>query len=207
MLPSYGLAFWAFLHFLRCSDMHMVSPYSTVQATIRPWLCKPAFASCCLRWVALRQVATAGLLAIVWIDGVSSHLVRRLLPASVLVPALVGFVILRNPISRIDPRLAAAVIVLLNIVIFSAMVLRASLVVYRLQGAKQSAEILSKVDPLTQVLNRRGLELAIDRELMRWQRFKTKFSLVIMDIDHFKSVNDRHGHLMGDAVLQKLAEA
>lgn len=148
-----------------------------------------------------------GLLAIIWIEGPSTHLVRRLLPASVLVPALVGFVILQNPISHIDPRLAAALIVILNIVIFSTMVLRSCLVVHRLQGDKQKADILSKVDPLTRVLNRRGFEFAIDQELMRWQRFKTTFSLVLVDIDHFKSINDRHGHLTGDAVLQKLTEA
>jgi diguanylate cyclase (GGDEF)-like protein len=148
-----------------------------------------------------------GLLALVWIEGPSTHLMRHLLPASVLVPASVGFVVLRNPVSRIDPRLAAALIVVFNIVLFSGMILRSALIVYRLQMDKQKAENLSQIDPLTQVLNRRGFELAVNLELMRWQRFKTPFSVVILDIDHFKSINDRHGHLMGDAVLQKLAAA
>jgi diguanylate cyclase (GGDEF)-like protein len=155
----------------------------------------------------LAASSDGGLLAIIWIEGASTHLVRRLLPASVLVPAAVGFVILRNPISRIDPRLAAALIVLLNIVFFSVMVLRSSFVVYRLENDKQKAELLSSVDPLTQVLNRRGFEDALDQELTRWQRFKGSFSLVLIDIDHFKSINDLHGHLVGDAVLQKLTEA
>jgi diguanylate cyclase (GGDEF)-like protein len=87
------------------------------------------------------------------------------------------------------------------------MVLRSALTVYRLQIEKQKAENLSQIDPLTQVLNRRGFELAADRELMRWRRFETPFSLVLLDIDHFKSINDLHGHLMGDAILQKLANA
>jgi diguanylate cyclase (GGDEF)-like protein len=43
--------------------------------------------------------------------------------------------------------------------------------------------------------------------VMRWQRFKTIFSIVLIDLDHFKPINDRHGHLMADPVLQKLAEA
>jgi diguanylate cyclase (GGDEF)-like protein len=153
----------------------------------------------------LAASSDGGLLAIIWIEGATPHLVRRLLPASVIIPAAVGFVILRNPISRIDSRLAAALIVLLNIVLFSAVVLRSSLVVHRLENDKQKAENLSKIDPLTQVLNRRGFEHALDQELTRWQRFKGSFSVVLIDIDHFKSVNDRHGHLMGDAVLQKLS--
>ena len=155
----------------------------------------------------LAASSDGGLLALIWIEGPSTYLVRRLFPASVLIPALVGLIILRNPISTIDPRLAAALIVILNIVLFSLMVLRSSLTVYRLQNDKHKAESLSKVDSLTQVLNRRGLELAIDHEFMRWQRFKTGFSLVMIDIDHFKSINDQHGHLMGDAVLQKLSAA
>jgi diguanylate cyclase (GGDEF)-like protein len=152
----------------------------------------------------LAASSDGGLLALVWIEGPSTYLVRRLLPASVLIPALTGLVILRNPISRIDPRLAAALIVILNIVLFALMVIHSSLTVYRLQIEKQKAESLSHVDPLTQSLNRRGLDLAIDQEFMRWRRFKTPFSLVMIDIDHFKSINDQHGHLMGDAVLQKL---
>jgi diguanylate cyclase (GGDEF)-like protein len=158
-----------------------------------------------LAWGGMAAGSDGGLLALVWIEGPSVHLMRRLLPASVLVPALVGFVVLRNPISRIDPRLAAALIVVFNIVLFSGMVLRSALIVYRLQIEKQKAESVSQIDPLTQVLNRRGFDLAVNQELMRWQRFKTPFSLAILDIDHFKSINDQHGHLMGDAVLQKLA--
>lgn len=154
----------------------------------------------------LAASSDGGLLALVWIEGPSTPLVRRLLPASVLVPSLTGLVILRNPISAIDPRLAAALIVILNIVLFSVMVLRSSLTVHRLQIEKQKAENLSTVDPLTQTLNRRAFELAIDQEFLRWQRFKTPFSVVMIDIDHFKSINDQHGHLMGDAVLQKLTE-
>jgi diguanylate cyclase (GGDEF)-like protein len=155
----------------------------------------------------LAASSDGGLLALVWIESPSTHLMRRLLPAAVLIPALVGFVVLRNPISQIDPRLAAALIVIFNIILFSAMVLRSALIVYRLQIDKQKAENLSQIDALTQLLNRRGFELAADQELMRWQRFETPFSLVLLDIDHFKSINDLHGHLMGDAVLQKLATA
>lgn len=73
--------------------------------------------------------------------------------------------------------------------------------------ARSEWELLQQsiIDPLTTVLNRRGLEQAIDRELARYRRYREDFTLAILDLDHFKSVNDRYGHPAGDAVLQGVA--
>ncbi len=62
-----------------------------------------------------------------------------------------------------------------------------------------------RTDPLTGVHNRRGLDDALTSHLALTSRYGTVFSLVIFDIDHFKQVNDRDGHLHGDHVLQELA--
>jgi len=59
-------------------------------------------------------------------------------------------------------------------------------------------------DGLTGVSNKRFFEEVIDRELSRSQRHNRPLSLAILDIDHFKKVNDTHGHLAGDAVLREL---
>lgn len=61
-------------------------------------------------------------------------------------------------------------------------------------------------DPLTGLLNRRYLDEALPRELARCQREQRKLSLVMLDLDHFKQVNDRWGHEAGDAVLAQLAD-
>lgn len=61
-------------------------------------------------------------------------------------------------------------------------------------------------DPLTGLVNRYHFEDVLRREIERAQRYHTPFSLVMMDIDHFKSVNDRHGHLIGDMVLRRFAD-
>ncbi len=61
-------------------------------------------------------------------------------------------------------------------------------------------------DPLTQLFNRRYLEETMTRELARAQRHTKKLSVLIMDIDHFKKVNDTHGHDAGDAVLIAFAK-
>jgi diguanylate cyclase (GGDEF)-like protein/PAS domain S-box-containing protein len=62
-------------------------------------------------------------------------------------------------------------------------------------------------DPLTGLINRQHFEDLLRQELERAQRYRTPFSLVMMDIDHFKAVNDGYGHLIGDMVLRVFAEA
>lgn len=60
----------------------------------------------------------------------------------------------------------------------------------------------SKTDPLTKLTNRRTL----DEQTQKWTNNGTAFSVVILDIDHFKRVNDTYGHSVGDEVLKFLAE-
>jgi diguanylate cyclase (GGDEF)-like protein len=59
-------------------------------------------------------------------------------------------------------------------------------------------------DGLTQLSNRRYFDEMLDREVARAKRYKRTFSLLVFDLDHFKRVNDRFGHLAGDAVLRQL---
>ncbi len=66
-------------------------------------------------------------------------------------------------------------------------------------------EGLSNSDELTGLLNRRGFHLALGAALARAQRRGETGLLVLFDLDRFKAVNDRHGHLAGDAVLADVA--
>ena len=61
------------------------------------------------------------------------------------------------------------------------------------------------VDGLTGLANRRRTESALDEEIVRASRLGSELTLVLLDIDHFKEVNDRYGHAAGDAVLKELA--
>ncbi len=71
--------------------------------------------------------------------------------------------------------------------------------------ANASLEETARRDALTGLLNRRGfLELA-QREVVRARRGKTALSIVLLDIDHFKRVNDSHGHAVGDETLRVLS--
>jgi two-component system cell cycle response regulator len=66
-------------------------------------------------------------------------------------------------------------------------------------------EALASTDPLTDVLNRRALDERLAVELERARRYTSEVTLLMVDIDHFKRVNDTHGHLVGDDVLMEVA--
>lgn len=61
-------------------------------------------------------------------------------------------------------------------------------------------------DELTSTYTKRHFRQCIGRSFAEYQEFGTKFALIMMDLDHFKQVNDNHGHVAGDAVLQHLGE-
>lgn len=68
-------------------------------------------------------------------------------------------------------------------------------------------EKMATLDELTGLGNRRGLNEHLGRALSQADRQQTDLTLVAIDIDHFKVVNDTHGHITGDKVLQRVADA
>jgi diguanylate cyclase (GGDEF)-like protein len=65
---------------------------------------------------------------------------------------------------------------------------------------------LSQEDHLTGLFNRRRIYELLESEIQRAARYSTEFSVILMDIDNFKSINDRLGHQAGDEALTKIAE-
>ncbi|HEY3400311.1 MAG TPA: diguanylate cyclase [Geothrix sp.] len=74
-----------------------------------------------------------------------------------------------------------------------------------LQQANLELTRLSSVDALTQIYNRMKLDAVLLEEMTRATRYRSVFSVILLDIDHFKKVNDTYGHLVGDAVLVRVA--
>ncbi len=80
---------------------------------------------------------------------------------------------------------------------------------YELQSVesdKRRYQELAAIDPLTGCVNRRTLVERLEAELERVQRYKLALSVLMIDLDRFKSVNDEHGHLVGDSVLRQVGE-
>ncbi len=75
----------------------------------------------------------------------------------------------------------------------------------QLREATTRMDYLARTDPLTGLPNRRDMMERLAREVARFDRYGTLFSLILFDIDDFKLVNDRYGHETGDKVLRNVA--
>ena len=64
---------------------------------------------------------------------------------------------------------------------------------------------LATTDPLTAIANRRGLNTRLSEELSRAERYGSSFCILLLDLDHFKAINDAYGHHVGDLMLRSVA--
>lgn len=94
---------------------------------------------------------------------------------------------------------------------FAETVIRAAVAAIRRADALESSradnrrlEELATTDALTRLINRRALLERLSVEVDRARRFRSQLSMLMVDLDHFKSVNDEHGHLGGDEVLRQV---
>ncbi len=82
----------------------------------------------------------------------------------------------------------------------------AGVVLHRLKRLLKLEQTLARTDSQTGVFNARAFTELLDAELLRSERTGRSFSLVFMDLDHFKAVNDRFGHAAGDEVLREVSK-
>lgn len=75
----------------------------------------------------------------------------------------------------------------------------------RMRYLYSESEYLSVTDGLTGLYNRRHFESSIEREFLRVKRYRADLSLAMIDIDHFKNINDTYGHQFGDVVLKEIS--
>ena len=76
----------------------------------------------------------------------------------------------------------------------------------RLKNLNRQLELKALTDPLTQLLNRRAYSDFMDKQILCFNRDLKPFSLALIDVDHFKSINDTYGHSIGDEVLVSLSK-
>jgi diguanylate cyclase (GGDEF)-like protein len=77
---------------------------------------------------------------------------------------------------------------------------------FRQLARSEAAEKLALVDPLTEIYNRRYLDQVLPKEVNRAERRGTSLTFLVIDVDGFKSVNTRFGHLAGDRLLSQMGQ-
>jgi len=82
-----------------------------------------------------------------------------------------------------------------------------SLLLYRNNRSTEVLRRLATTDPLTGTYNRRHFMELMNREQRRADRYNTIYSILMIDIDHFKPINDTYGHQMGDEAIRAMADA
>jgi polar amino acid transport system substrate-binding protein len=101
------------------------------------------------------------------------------------------------------------IILILLVVYWNTKIIKANTLLKQakkdIEEKNKELKILSITDKLTNLYNRRKLDELIETEIHRSERFNHTFGLAIIDIDHFKSVNDTYGHQVGDNVLIEMA--
>ena len=93
-----------------------------------------------------------------------------------------------------------------NVIQTAVNALEKAYVLQTAQSDKERYQLLATTDPLTGCLNRRALMDSLDAEFGRVRRYGVPLSILMIDVDRFKDVNDRLGHLTGDSVLEQLGE-
>jgi diguanylate cyclase (GGDEF)-like protein len=72
---------------------------------------------------------------------------------------------------------------------------------------QEQLEIMANIDPLTGLPNRRAIQNRLDEAMAYARRYGGDLSVLMLDIDHFKRINDKYGHITGDNVLEKVASS
>ena len=106
-----------------------------------------------------------------------------------------------------DRLIAAASATLCSLLLTAVIGTAVLRLIVALEQARQRLGVLAIQDDLTGVCNRRHFMLVVEREWDRARRYNTTAALLLIDADHFKRINDLHGHLCGDELLRQIARA
>ena len=145
------------------------------------------------RWVATVVAGDAGLILPFWLDREMPCMAAPLLDAQGQRIGIVALISRRRPAYTVEDG------AFLRTVIGHAAMAIQNATMY------QFIDTLSRVDSLTGLNNRREFDRLLSQQIVQAQRSGQRLSLILIDIDHFKQINDRHGHQEGDRTLQNVA--
>jgi len=137
-------------------------------------------------------------------SSIASMVARYLVPAAFLVPVVLGAIFIRTRWSLGHPHLVMALTVVSDIVLLVVLIWLFAAMIQRVETERALIQQQAETDKLTGIYNRRHFETSLDQEIERARRYGSPLSLLMIDVDDFKLLNDRHGHLVGDRVLYQL---
>jgi diguanylate cyclase (GGDEF)-like protein len=129
---------------------------------------------------------------------------RYMLPPATLVPVVLGGLFIRSRWNLAHPHLVMALSVVSDIVLLVILIWLFALMVRRVEIERAVMQRQAETDQLTGIYNRRHFETSLDQEIERARRYGSPLSVLMIDVDNFKLLNDRHGHLVGDRLLYQL---
>ena len=110
-----------------------------------------------------------------------------------------------DPVQPIAPGALLAVYLFNLSVVFAMFSYLSFFYLTMVTTANRKLRRMATTDPLTGLFNRRHMTYLVEKELARYQRSGHPVAFLVFDIDHFKAINDQHGHEAGDRVLEKVA--
>lgn len=135
---------------------------------------------------------------------IASMTARYILPPATVVPVVLGGLFIRSRWSIGHPHLVMALSVVSDMVLLVALIWLFALMIRRVETERAVIQRQAETDQLTGIYNRRHFETSLDQEIERARRYSSTLSLLMIDVDNFKQLNDRHGHLVGDRLLYQL---
>jgi diguanylate cyclase (GGDEF)-like protein len=147
-----------------------------------------------------RRIIGAGLTALVMLGLAITNVT-----SAVALPRLLAENLVASQLFMVNVMLVVLAVIGIHLLVFEDMTYELRVINRRLEAAREDLVQLAITDPLTACYNRRFLDQVQSKELKRHARFNLPLSLLFVDVDNFKGINDALGHDTGDQVLQHVA--
>ena len=147
---------------------------------------------------------SAGFVRVFEGPSIASMVARYMVPFAVLIPVVLGAVFIRSRWNLGHPHLVMALSVVSDIVLLVVLIWVLAFMIRGVEAEREMAKHQAETDRLTGIYNRRYFETSLESEVERARRYGSPLSLILFDVDGFKQLNDRYGHLTGDRVLAHL---